>query len=294
MLARLDRIVDRRIDGILRHAARGHVENVEIVLAERADIDIRLDPQQELQPSLVDERGCVHHARWQVRTQFRQVQRNVVVEGDLDHVAFTHERGIEIQVPLEGKPREGRVRADGQFDLRLFLPLQPRLLQRTRPADRLLGAPCQFLHHIVGQPGGHPLPVRRQQVDEQLFSRLHRVDAKIAHQREPQRRAVRVPAGDGDEIRHVDGNAVDIGHHLVTEADPQHAVGGERIIFRKERAVAKRQDQPAVAILLRGAQIRLERFCPGGRNQTGDGRQRCRKQDHKRTKRRREVRDDDP
>jgi hypothetical protein len=264
---RVQRSIDLLIDGVPRfHPFRRDIDDVGLVFPKGSDIHPGIDPHQELQLALVQKGRGVHDPLGQVRPQVGYIELCRMIERDLDDIVFADEGRVKTHRPVEHEAGKCRMLTDVQGDLWPLLHLQSGLFKRPDLAHGLFRALGKFAYHVIGKPRRQALPVSRQNIDEQLFTRFQRIDLELALQGKTDRAAVRVAAGDGYVIAEVKRHVIDIDVDGVFEGDPQHAACDDSIVDRQQGPVLEGQDHPAIAFLGLDLEIhRLHGLRSGGR-----------------------------
>ena len=245
----------RRVGALGARTDRLHVDDVVVVLAERADVD--LADKFELH-----RRGIAARLRVDRRNRRRQrglhvgeveTQRRLERHRHLVVVALDRNRDQRRQP--EGVARKGRLHADAHAHRRQHALVRDLLLR----ARLLLGfarAARQFLDDLLRQPGRQPVPALGQQVDEQLFPRRHRVDEDLASEREAHRHSVGVGARGIHVACGLHRNAVDGHVHRPLERDDDDAVREPHV---RLGLLGEREDEPHIAVLTGDREFALHR-----------------------------------
>ncbi len=203
-------------------------------------------------------RNRVHHAldlRRQVRLERVEVDRYRPVEGDSGGSAVLLVGRLGVGAPVDLDAIEGRVAPDLDRRLRIERLGLLGLALLLGDDGGILGALHQFRHHGGRQRRRQPRPPDRQQVDEQLFARLHAVDRGRAAQSEAHPAPVRIDPADGGVVGQRDGHVRQRQRHLLVEGDRQHVVVVVDLVGRQVHAVREFEDQPPEPVFAGGLQL---------------------------------------
>ena len=247
------------------------IDDVTVVLAERADVD--LADEFELHRRVVGARLRLHGGdrRRQRRLHVGEIEAQRRLERHRHLVVVALDRDRDQRRQSECVAREGRLRADAHAHRRQDALLCDMLL-RARLLLGLARTPRQVLDDLLRQTGRQSAPGLGQQIDEQLLARRHRVDGDLAAEREAHRDPVGIGARRVDVGAGLDRDAIDRHVDRALERDDDDAVRQPHVGLG---LLGEREHKPHISILGRDRELALHRrgVCAGGKQQQQRGNQ---------------------